>query len=334
MARGGINKAVVQQARQALIARGENPSIDAVRIEMGNTGSKTTIHRYLKELDAQNPSGPLAASSLSEQLARLVAQLAAQLQEEGEARVATAQVQFDAQCEQLQAQLALAQQALAAAHQQHQIQASALEAESEKLASTLSTLQSEQLRSASLNQSLGELQVRLNDKDEQVRSLEDKHRHARDALEHYRAASREQREQEQRRHEAQVQQLQVEQRQLQQGMIVKQEELTRLHRDNERLLGEGRQGVAERKLLNEQLEQRDAQVQGLRSILAQAQGASEEMRRQLDGQAQQLEHKRELCSEQTRQLAFLQGELESRGAALTTCQAQLAAGTLQKGDAN
>ena len=51
MARGGVNKAVVQIARTAILARGEHPSIDAVRIEMGNTGSKTTIHRYLKELD-------------------------------------------------------------------------------------------------------------------------------------------------------------------------------------------------------------------------------------------------------------------------------------------
>ncbi len=50
MARGGINKAVVQKARTALLARGEHPSIDTVRIELGNTGSKTTIHRYLKEL--------------------------------------------------------------------------------------------------------------------------------------------------------------------------------------------------------------------------------------------------------------------------------------------
>ena len=57
MARGGINKAVVKKARQAILARGEHPSIDAVRIEMGNTGSKTTIHRYLKELDAEVAAG-------------------------------------------------------------------------------------------------------------------------------------------------------------------------------------------------------------------------------------------------------------------------------------
>ncbi len=51
MARGGINKALVQKAQKAILARGENPSIEAVRVELGNTGSKTTIHRYLKELD-------------------------------------------------------------------------------------------------------------------------------------------------------------------------------------------------------------------------------------------------------------------------------------------
>lgn len=34
MARGGINKALVQKARQAILARGENPSIDAIRVEL------------------------------------------------------------------------------------------------------------------------------------------------------------------------------------------------------------------------------------------------------------------------------------------------------------
>ena len=51
MARGGVNKVLVKNARNAILARGENPSIDAVRIQLGSTGSKTTIHRYLKELD-------------------------------------------------------------------------------------------------------------------------------------------------------------------------------------------------------------------------------------------------------------------------------------------
>lgn len=139
----------------------------------------------------------------------------------------------------------------------------ALHAESERLASCQASLQTEQLRSAGLSQSQGELQARLADKDEQLR------------------ASLEQRQQEQRRNETQVRQLQGQLQTLQQGAIARQDEVTRLHRDNERLLAEQRQATAQSRLLDEQLQQRDAQVQGLRAILAQAQGANDEMRRQL-----------------------------------------------------
>ncbi|WP_342215413.1 DNA-binding protein [Pseudomonas sp. TH31] len=45
-----INKALVKEACTALLQRGRKPTIDAVRIELGNTGSKTTIARYPKEL--------------------------------------------------------------------------------------------------------------------------------------------------------------------------------------------------------------------------------------------------------------------------------------------
>ena len=76
MARGGINKAVVQIARQALLARGEHPSIDAVRVELGNTGSKSTIHRYLKELESEAVSRETPPATLSEQLTELIQQLA------------------------------------------------------------------------------------------------------------------------------------------------------------------------------------------------------------------------------------------------------------------
>ncbi len=113
MARNGIDKASVQQARQALMARGEHPSIDAVRIELGNTGSKTTIHRYLKELDRQPLELLGSQGALSEPLARLVEQLAAQLQEEGLARIAAAEQAAQARCAAMQAELQLTQRDLA-----------------------------------------------------------------------------------------------------------------------------------------------------------------------------------------------------------------------------
>ncbi|MFS0827208.1 DNA-binding protein [Pseudomonas phoenicis] len=321
MARGGINKAVVKQARQALIARGENPSIDAIRVELGNTGSKTTIHRYLKELEALDPAAGGGAPALSEQLAHFVQLLAAQVEDEARAELNSAQVAFEQQREQLQAQLDLAQQTLVTAQQHQQVQAEALAVESERLLETAASLQAEQLRNASLNQTVSELQVRIADKDDHLRSLEEKHRHARDALEHYRTAAREQREQDQRRHEGQLQQLQVELRQVQQSVIVKQDELTRLHRDNERLLAEQRQAVAQLKVRDEHLEQRDAQIDGLRSMLAQVQGASDELRRQVSSQAQALEQRQGICTEQTLQLERLGVELRGAREGWQACRA-------------
>ena len=79
MARGGINKLLVKQARDALMTRGENPSIDRVRIELGNTGSKATIHRYLKELEEEESARLDDEALLSNALKEMVAKLASKL---------------------------------------------------------------------------------------------------------------------------------------------------------------------------------------------------------------------------------------------------------------
>ncbi|MEB0226919.1 DNA-binding protein [Pseudomonas sp. 10S4] len=255
MARGGVNKAVVQAARLAILARGENPSIDAVRIEMGNTGSKTTIHRYLKELDGGPERAEETSEPIDDELAGLVSRLAQRLKEQAQEPIDQAREQFDRQRKALETQLDEAREANTELHQQYEIQSLALTQESDALLETRSMLQTEQTRNAGLNQALSDFELRLKDKDEQIRSLEEKHLHARDALEHYRNAVKEQREQEQRRHEGQVQQIQMELRQAQQSALVRQDEITQLHRDNERLLTENRGTLRELSLLQEQLKQ-------------------------------------------------------------------------------
>ncbi|MBC2688902.1 DNA-binding protein [Pseudomonas kielensis] len=265
MARGGINKAVVQAARMAILARGDNPSIDAVRIEMGNTGSKTTIHRYLKELDdevAARQSEP--QEQIDDELTGLVARLAQRLREQGQERIDQALEGFEQARKALESQLAEALQLQAQLTHQLQTQGATLASESAALHDTRALLQGEQTRNAGLSQALSDFELRLNDKDEQIRSLEEKHLHARDALEHYREAIKDQREQEQRRHEGQVQQIQMELRQAQQSAMVRQDEITQLNRDNERLLTENRGTVRELHLLQDQLkhsETRQAQAQ-------------------------------------------------------------------------
>lgn len=255
MARGGVNKALVQTARLAILARGENPSIDAVRIEMGNTGSKTTIHRYLKELDGGLQRTEEVAEPIDDELAGLVSRLAQRLKEQAQEPIDQAREAFEHQRKTLETQLDEAREANTELQQQYEIQSLALTQESDALLQTRSMLQTEQTRNAGLNQALADFELRLKDKDEQIHSLEDKHLHARDALEHYRNAVKEQREQEQRRHEGQVQQIQMELRQAQQSALVRQDEITQLHRDNERVLTESRGTLRELSLLQEHLKQ-------------------------------------------------------------------------------
>lgn len=253
MARGGINKAVVQTARLAILARGENPSIDAVRIEMGNTGSKTTIHRYLKELDESETRQAITQAPIDDELGELVARLAQRLKEKAQEPIDLALAQFEQQKAALLAQVETLEEAHAQLKQQFDIQAAALTEESAALQTASTSLQAEQTRNAGLSQACSDYELRISDKDEQIRSLEEKHLHARDALEHYRNAIKEQREQEQRRHEGQLQQIQAELRQAQQNALVRQDEITQLHRDNERLLIEQRVTVKELNTLQEQV---------------------------------------------------------------------------------
>jgi chromosome segregation ATPase len=268
MARGGVNKALVQKARQAILARKENPSIDAVRVELGTTGSKTTIHRYLKEIEEAQRGRQAAEMPLSEQLTNLVGQLADQLNEEAHAAVAKEREQLEHERLDYKSQIRQAENRI----EQLEIQSAALAEQAQ--ASQQALQQEQQLRqlaeveNARLLQANRDQEVRLQDRDDQVRSLEEKHQHARDALEHYRQASREQREQEQRRHESQVQQVQLELRQLQQSLIVKQDELTQLNRDNARLFTEARQQQKEQHAQQQLLAQKTQALKSAQSELA------------------------------------------------------------------
>ncbi len=299
MARGGINKAVVQTARLAILARGENPSIDAVRIEMGNTGSKTTIHRYLKELDDSESRATITEAPLDDELGELVSRLAQRLKEKAQEPIDLAQAQFEQQKAALLTQVQALEEAHGQLKQQFDIQSAALAEESAALQTASTSLQTEQTRNAGLSQACSDYELRINDKDEQIRSLEEKHLHARDALEHYRNAIKEQREQEQRRHEGQLQQVQAELRQAQQSAMVRQDEITQLHRDNERLLIEHRVTAKELAALQEQ----SRKEQALQTSLAE--------------QVKQIDSERTLVQERLR-VAVL--ESQSRQAALVEHQ--------------
>lgn len=290
MARGGINKALVQKARQSLLARGVNPSIDAVRIELGNTGSKTTILRYLKEIEAYDPRPMSSRDRLGDELCAAVDSLLDRLMEEASVSVAQARTELAESRAQFENQAAELRAELTAAQRQTATQQAAMDSQSAELATTHSSLQAELTRNAGLSQHCSDLEARLADKDAQIRSLEEKHVHGRAALEHYRDAVKEQRDQDQRRHESQLQQVQVELRKLQETLMVKQDETTRLNRDNERLLSDARQQTRLATERADRIERLTGEIQAQQMATAKEQGFKEILQTQLDELRQQVKN--------------------------------------------
>ncbi len=232
MARGGLYKSEIKKARDSLLAQGINPSLDAIRIALGNTGSKTTIHRYLKELEADEGEGVGAKVAVSEALQDLVGRLAARLHEEAEAAIAEARQRFQAQLQEREAALEASRQEAAALSTQLQRTETALQAEADAHAQVRQTLAEANTTVCQLEERIAGLTTRVGEHEAHARSLEEKHQHAREALEHYRTSVKEQREQEQRRHEHQVQELQVALRQANEALTAKNHDLVQLNRDN------------------------------------------------------------------------------------------------------
>ena len=281
MARGGINLVLVRKAREALLSRGQNPSIDAIRIELGNTGSKTTIQRYLKEIDAHDPRPAASPSRLSEELSAMVEKMLERLLEEGNEALLHERAAFELERKGLSEARGKTEAVLDTAKQEIATLRQALESQSEELITTQSSLQTELTRNARLSQSCADLEVRIQEKNEQVESLEDKHRHAREALDHYRTATREQRDQDQARHESQLHQKQQELTLLQQTLMVKQDEITRLIRDNERLIGESRQHAREGAQQRDAIELLRTDIGIANAATARAEGARELLQQQI-----------------------------------------------------
>lgn len=238
MARAGLYKSEVKKARDSLIAQNKNPSVDAVRVALGNTGSKTTIHKYLKELEEENGGADGRKASISEVLQDMVARLAAQLQDEANVRIEEMRAQSAEKNRQHAEALAAMQKEVDALSSQLQRSETTAHQEKDAHDRTREALQSETIVRHTLEQQVADLKERLAENEAHRQSIEEKHQHARDALEHYRQSVKEQRDQDQRRHEQHIQELQAELRQLQQTVVVKQDEVMRLNQEGARMVSE------------------------------------------------------------------------------------------------
>jgi chromosome segregation ATPase len=233
MAREGINKNLVQQAKTKLLAQGKRPTIDAVRIALGNTGSNTTISHYLKELE-EKPKAKL--ERLSDPLAQLVLSLSEQLQIEAEEQLTKAQAQFSLENSQLRAQLQSAQKRME--EQQHDLTElqKRLKYGQQQREEDIARMTQQASELSAAQQSIAELTNLLQEQHMQVALLHNEQQHARETLEQFRQARQEIHDTLVQQHAQQVAHLSAELRRNSDQLSIMQKELIELYRENARLL--------------------------------------------------------------------------------------------------
>jgi len=317
MARTGLYKSEVKKARDTLIGQGKHPSVDAVRVELGNTGSKTTIHKYLKELEEED-GGKSIKAPISDALQDLVARLAAQLQDEADTKIAAIQ---NAAAETERRQTALIMELRQESTDLRTCLQQAISdwtSEKKSHEHTAMQLQQAKVECQGLNLQVSALKERLDENERHRQSLEEKHQHARESLEHYRLSAKEQRDQDMRRHDQQVQGLQAEMRQLQQGLIVKQDEATRLNKEGVRLvsdLSHAQQALYEQHTRVRQFEQKLDQMQRVEQ-------SNKLLKEQVDEKDIQLGEMRTQLAEAVQHIATVTGQLNQHQIELATLQAK------------
>jgi len=237
MARAGIYKTEVVRARNNLLAMGRRPSIDAIRAELGNTGSKTTIQRYLKEIEEENGHAGTKVAA-SEAILDLSTRLADQLHQEADQQIAVLTDKHKAEIAELNNIMSALRSEIASFRGQAEQLTLELAAEKTAHADTQVQLQEERVSCAQLVQHIHDMEAQQTREEGHRQSLEEKHQHAREALEHFRTAAKEQREQDHRQFEQQIQFLQNELRAAQNTVNAKQQELIISHKHNAGLAGE------------------------------------------------------------------------------------------------
>lgn len=294
MSRSGLTKSKVKQARDILISQNRYPSVDAVRIELGNTGSKSTIHKYLKELEEDKEQGIGQNLSISETIQNLIIRLAEQLHIEANAEIEKVkeinQINEERFKEEIQAlRNELNQTKVVLQERDNTVN------EQQRINEILKiSLDQEVITKNRLEQQVVNLTESLEQNKEYLSNLEEKFKHAQQSLDHYRESVKEQRQQDLRRFDHQVQLLQAETRQLQQTIVVKQDKLNELSLENTKLVTELSISNKSNKRfensldnLGKQLEQVKQQEASLLSELQNHQGTIQKLEIQLNEIAQE-----------------------------------------------
>ncbi len=243
MSRPGITYHDVANAAQQLAAQGKNPTIDGVRSLTG-TGSSTTIAQHLKEWKYKQDHTRLLClkENLPEEIVLTMKGLWERVVNQAEEKVAAIKQDFEQSIADLNDQSTKLQESNM--HWQQEFQQMKKERDEvihEKLASE-QLLVNAKIEIATLTEKLVALEQQSQEKQTRIGELHQQNQQIQDNLEHYRAASLEQRmadkqryEQQQNQLEKTIQQIKQELTQAHQEKLVSQRQCHQVTFENENL---------------------------------------------------------------------------------------------------
>lgn len=234
MARPGVSKNDVFAAATELLGRGSEPTIEQVRGVLG-TGSNSTIAGFLREWRALHTKGEAQSlnGDLPHEFVGLMKGLWQRLLHQSNNMIATIQQNNEQTIAELNAELDALKRENAKQQQQFVLLKQANDLlTGDKLALEQVLIKKDQEIASWSAQHEG-LSTQITEKERHLAELSRLHKQAQENLEHFRAASREQRLLDQERHGQQLQQAEETIKQLRQELgVMTQEKITIVHQAN------------------------------------------------------------------------------------------------------
>lgn len=343
MARSGVTYAEIARAARTLLADGQEPTVERVRLQMG-TGSNSTIAPLLRRWRAEQQQG-IDADDLPEDLIEALKALQNRVRGAAQVRIERAEAEFDARFEDAQRQLAESRQGEAKLDSERTTLQATLAEFQTKNEGLLKTLEATRIAAARTegqrDEALSQLaSIKAALADEQARN---------DALqarfEHYQERSAEQRQQEREEHrlaaqnaQAQIaqlldqlnkshsrfdqlqqayKQLEAELSRQREGIQALHDKNTRLKADMESLLLRLKEVIAERDKWQSAHEHQQGRTAALSGELTAARGKLEQLEHQLQAAQAALnaaERRAAVAQQENSQIlqekALLQGQLK------------------------
>lgn len=271
MARPGVTYHEVSIIAQRLIAVGKNPTIDAIRIELG-TGSNSTLGTHLRIFkERQTQTQQLATKeNIPEELIAVIKGLWERVMNQSEDKIQTIQQETAQDITRLKQEV----QSLLQSNADWQQQFQKTKQERDALAHEKSTLEqllaNSKIEAAAMTEKLSGLEQKIAEKQIRIDELHTQHKQTQANLEHYRAASLEQRTLDQERFDRQQKLLEQTITQINKKLALASEENLMLQKHGQKTISENENLKSELHKLNGQYEITTTHLSDAKNELARA----------------------------------------------------------------